>query len=145
MSDRSDKSAINLPIRGRHVFAAAMIAVGVFHFVSPASFTRIMPAYLPAHLFLVYLSGFFEIAGGVGLLVARTRRLAAWGLIALFIAVFPANINMAVNHISFSETSQTPAWFLWARLGFQPVLIYWAWKLTRRRDKAPGDAVKQSP
>ena len=69
-----------------------MIAVGVLHFVRPKAFVRIVPKFLPTPLALVYISGFFEILGGVGLLIPETRTWAAWGLIALYVAVFPANI-----------------------------------------------------
>ena len=75
--------------------ALFFVAVGVTHFTHPAFFLKIMPPALPAHLALVYLSGAFEILGGLGLLVPRTRRFAGWGLIALLIAVFPANLYMA--------------------------------------------------
>jgi uncharacterized membrane protein len=81
---------------------------------------------------LVAVSGFFEILGGVGLLVKRVQRAAAWGLVALFIAVFPANVNMAVNKI-FTDNP----WILWGRLPFQAVLIAWAWWFTRPDPKSP--------
>ena len=116
----------------RWVLALLMISVGVSHFTDPDLFVRIMPAYIPWHwhLNLVYISGFFEILGGVGLLIHRTQAAAAWGLIALYVAVFPANINMAVNKIPFGGTQQ-PDWLLWARLPLQGVLIAWAWWMTR--------------
>src|SRR4051812_49208535 len=103
-----------------------MTWVGALHFVRPEAFVRIVPSALPAPLMLVYLSGAFEIAGGLGLLVARTRRLAAWGLIALYVAVFPANLNMALNDIPFGEGPTPPA-LLWLRLPFQLVFIAWAY------------------
>lgn len=110
------------------VTAIAMVAIGVLHFVQPKPFVRIVPKSLPAPLALVYISGFFEIAGGVGLLIPETRFAAAWGLIALYIAVFPANINMLVHNISLSPKKPIPRWMLWARLPFQFVFIavaYW--------------------
>ncbi len=82
--------------------AIAMIWVGVLHFVRPKPFVRIVPKYLPAPLALVYISGFFEILGGVGLLIPATRVYAAWGLIALYIAVFPANIYMLTDNVSLN-------------------------------------------
>lgn len=81
---------------------------------------RMMPPYLPWHLFLMYLSGFVEIALGVLLLIPRMERLAAWGLIALLGAIFPANIHMAVHAELFPEFSSS---MLWARLPMQAVLI----------------------
>jgi uncharacterized membrane protein len=111
--------------------AVAMIAVGVLHFVSPDPFVRIVPAYLPEPLLLVQVSGFFEIAGGVGLLIPRTRVAAAWGLFALFIAVFPANLNMAMNHIQPVPDAPVSSFAAWARLPFQLVLLAWAWRIAR--------------
>ena len=84
--------------------------------------------YLPWHLFLVYLSGLAEITLGGLLLVPRLKRLAAWGLIALLIAVFPANIHMAVHPDLFPEIS---AAMLWARLPVQAFLVAWAYVYTR--------------
>ena len=91
---------------------------------------KIVPAFMPAPLALVYVSGFFEIAGGVGLLVTRVHRLAAWGLIALFIAVFPANINMAVNDLQPAAV-HVPAALMWIRLPLQALFIAAAWWLSR--------------
>ena len=110
--------------------AISMIAVGILHFVQPAGFVKIVPAWLPAPLFLVLLSGFFEVLGGVGLLVRRAHRLAAWGLIALYVAVFPANINMAVHGIQ-PDGTHLPVVLLWARLPFQALFIWLAWWLSR--------------
>ncbi|MDH3203007.1 MAG: DoxX family protein [Myxococcales bacterium] len=110
--------------------ALGMIAIGVLHFVQPKPFVRIVPKYLPAPLALVYISGFFEIAGGVGLLVPATRVAAAWGLIALYIAVFPANIYMLTHNISLNPKKPIPRWALWARLPVQFVLMAWAYWFT---------------
>lgn len=107
-----------------------MVVVGVVHFVRPEGFVRIVPAFLPAPLALVLISGAAEILGGLGLLVPRTRRLAAWGLIALYIAVFPANVNMALHRIPLGEAPVSPV-FLWARLPFQALFIAWAYWMSR--------------
>jgi uncharacterized membrane protein len=118
----------------RILLAIAMMLVGVLHFANPDPFVRIVPAALPAPLLLVYVSGFFEILGGAGLLVPRVRRAAAWGLIALYVAVFPANVNMALNHISLTPDHPIPVPALWARLPLQAVLIALAWWFTRPDD-----------
>ena len=104
--------------------ALFFVAVGVTHFTHPAFFLKIMPPALPAHLALVYLSGVFEILGGLGLLVPRTRRFAGWGLIALLVAVFPANLYMASAPERFPEFSRAA---LYGRLPFQ--LVFAAWVL----------------
>jgi uncharacterized membrane protein len=110
----------------RYLLAVTMIAAGILHFTRPEKFVAIVPDWLPAHRALVAVSGFFEILGGVGLMVKRVQRAAAWGLVALFVAVFPANVNMAVNKIFLDNP-----WILWGRLPFQAVLVAWAWWLTR--------------
>ncbi len=114
----------------RWLLALLIIAAGTLHFVNPDPFVRIVPPYLPYHLALVYISGFFEILGGIGLLVPPVSRAAAWGLVALFIAVFPANINMAINDIVLDEIPYDPTLY-WLRLPFQAVLIAWAWWYTQ--------------
>ena len=101
---------------------------GVNHFVDPDFYVRMLPPYLPAHLELVYLSGLFEILGGLGVLVARVRALAGWGLILLLVAVYPANIHMALNPEQFPDMSRMA---LYARLPFQLVFIAWAYWFTR--------------
>ena len=117
-----------------YLLSVGMIYAGVAHFRHPEPFTQIVPDWLPAPKTLVLVSGFFEILGGLGLLVPQTRRMAAWGLIALFIAVFPANVNMAIHGVPI-EGRHFPAWALWLRLPLQAVLIAWAWGLTRRDKK----------
>ncbi len=112
----------------KYIFGILFIVAGLNHFISPSFYLKIMPPYLPWHLFLVYLSGLCEIAGGAFLLVPRFARLAAWGLIALLLAVFPANIYMATHPELYAEISPT---LLWLRLPLQFVLIAWAYLYTR--------------
>jgi uncharacterized membrane protein len=118
------------------VLGAGMIAAGANHFASPDFYMPMMPPYLPAHRELVYLSGLAEIALGVGVLVPRTRRLSAWGLIALFVAVFPANLHIALHDIPLGGAEQGAGVWNWVRLPFQAVFIAWAWWFTRP-DPAP--------
>ena len=104
------------------------IVVGVAHFLWPEPFESIVPPYLPAHLTLVYVSGVFEILGGLGILLGPTRQLAAWGLIALLIAVYPANIHMLVNDV-YIEGLPKSRLGLWLRMPMQFVFIfsvYWS-------------------
>jgi len=123
------------------LLSIAMVAVGVGHFTNPEPFIRIVPAYLPAPAALVYISGAAEIAGGVGVLLPRTRRAAAWGLILLYLAVFPANINMAIHSIQIDPNNPMPIWAMWARLPFQALFIATAWWFTRRRSAGHSTAV----
>ena len=113
------------------VMAVLYVLAGIMHFVNTAFFVRIVPDYLPWPLALVYISGVAEILLGVLLVVPATRPLAAWGVIALLIAVFPANINMAVHSIPMQEGLPPNQLALWLRLPIQGVLIAWAWWYTR--------------
>ena len=98
---------------------------GAMHFIAPRSYAAIMPDYLPAHRELVYASGLAEMAGGAGMLSERTRRPAGWWLIATLIAVFPANLNMALHPDRFARI---PPAALWIRLPFQALFIAWVWR-----------------
>jgi uncharacterized membrane protein len=107
--------------------ALLFIAAGVLHFVLPGLYVRIMPPFVPWSLPAVYLSGLAEIIGGAGLLIKRVRPLAGAWLIAVLIAVYPANVYMALE----SERFGLPAWALYARLPLQFALIAWAWWCSR--------------
>ena len=107
------------------------IFAGVMHFVIPKAYKRIVPRALPAHDAIVYASGVAEIVGGVGLMSRRRRRAAGWWLIATLVAVFPANVNMALNADEFPQVpGGAPA--LWARLPFQGVFVAWVLSAMRR-------------
>lgn len=114
----------------RGVLAVCIIIVGITHFLVPEQFARIVPPPFPPFA-SVYISGFFEILGGIGLLIPYVSVAAAWGLIALFIAVFPANIYMTLYNIKIDGIPQNQALY-WARLPFQAVLIAWAYWYTRK-------------
>lgn len=104
----------------------AFILTGVSHFLFPETFLEMMPAFLPAPLFLIYLSGVFEILGGFGLLLSKTKRAAAVGLIVLLLAVFPANIYVALNNVQLGGFMNY-AIYQWLRLPMQFVLVGWVW------------------
>ena len=104
----------------RWLVASSFVWVGVQHFVNPAPFVSIVPPALPWPLALVYVSGFFEVLGGIGLLSGRTRRPAAWGLLALLVAVYPANIHMLVNDV-YLDGMPRERWLLWVRMPLQLV------------------------
>jgi uncharacterized membrane protein len=114
------------------IAAILFIAAGSLHFIKPAPYLRIMPPYIPWHVFMVQASGVLEILGGLGLLAAKTRRAAAWGLAALLIAIFPANIYMATNPLEAGAASIAPV-IRWGRLPLQPLLIWWVLWCTRPR------------
>ncbi len=107
----------------RALVAVAMIGIGALHFANPEPFVRIIPAWLPAPRLLVWVSGVFEVLGGAGLLVRRTRRAAGLGLVALYVAVFPANVNQAIHRISFDGMTPIPPAILWLRLPLQVAII----------------------
>ncbi len=108
--------------------ASLYIAAGVNHFVNPAFYLNIMPPYLPWQYGLVILSGVAEVLLGIGLLISPLSRISAWGIIALLIAVFPANIHMATHPDLYSNI---PVAFLWLRLPLQLLLVLWAYWYTR--------------
>jgi uncharacterized membrane protein len=110
----------------RLVLSALFVAAGVAHFRNPDPFVRIVPPMLPAPYVLVYVSGIFEILGGVGMLFEPIRAIAGWGLVALLLAVFPANVYMAVSGIKIGGFPSEP-WMAWARLPLQFVLIAAVW------------------
>lgn len=113
----------------RLLLGAFFLAAGTLHFVKPRPYVAIVPDALPRKRELVYASGVAEIAGGLGVLAAPTRRAAGWWLIATLIAVFPANVNMAVNAERFRRV---PEPLLWARLPVQGLLIAWVWRVAVR-------------
>jgi len=111
----------------QRLLSIAFITTGTLHFLRPEYFEQIVPDYLPAHHEIVLISGAAEIAGGVGAAFAPSRRWAGAWLIALLIAVFPANVNMAINSGRFDSIA--PA-LLWARLPLQVLLIWWVYRAT---------------
>ena len=113
----------------RNIFLLSgfFVVAGAMHFVIPGTYMRIMPPWIPFPLEMVYVSGVAEIAGGLGLLVPRLRLAAGIGLIALLVAVFPANVQMLVNAIHNADSMLYIA-LLWMRLPLQPLLIVWIYR-----------------
>ncbi len=111
----------------RVLLGALFIVAGINHFVRPAMYRSIMPDYLPWHGPLVLLSGIAEILLGGTVLFRRFDAFSRWGLIALLIAVFPANVQMVMDAKHFAPI---PVWLLWLRLPLQVVLIWWVWMTT---------------
>ena len=111
----------------KYILAIFMIAAGIMHIVNPAFYLKIMPPYLPLHTELVFVSGICELLLGILLLVPNCSRLAAWGIIALLIAVFPANVYL-YQHQEILPAS--PIIHL-LRLPLQGLFILWAYWHTR--------------
>jgi uncharacterized membrane protein len=113
------------------LLALSTIAVGVSHFTHTKALVRIVPPFLPRPRLLVHVSGVFEILGGLGLLIPMTRVPAAWGLIALYVAVYPANIYMLTHNVSLNPDKPIPRGALWARMPMQFGFIAVAWWMTQ--------------
>jgi uncharacterized membrane protein len=108
---------------------AFFVFAGAMHFLTPRPYIAIVPDALPRKREIVYISGVAELAGGAGVLIPATRRAAAWWLILTLIAIFPANLNMAVNADRFTFVAEP---LLWARLPVQGALIAWVWRAALR-------------
>ena len=116
----------------KRVAGPFFVLAGALHFAMPKPYEAMMPRYLPAHRELVYASGVAEIAGGVGLMHPRTRSWAGWWLIATLVAVFPANLNMALNPDRYAQLVPGGEPALIARLPLQAALIAWVHAASKR-------------
>ena len=121
----------------RYVIGTFFIAAGVLHFVKPATYLAMMPPWIPFHKESIALSGVAEVAGGAALFSDRTARFGAWWLVALLVAVFPANVHMAVNPEQIKGLDQTgiPHWALWLRLSLQFVAIWLSLRATSKSQR----------
>ena len=117
------------------MLAVFFIVAGCLHFIYPANYMKVMPPWLPAHLMLVLVSGGFEIAGGVGVLIPTVRRMAGLGLILLSLAVLPANVQMLLN-AQAEGVGIGGLVLLVLRLPLQFLLIYWIWRATQPKQRA---------
>lgn len=125
------------------IMAAAYIGAGFNHLMNPAFYVAIIPPELPAPEWLNLISGLAEIVLGVALLEPRLRAFAAWGIIALLIAVFPANVYMAQHNVGGPELAPgggSGGPLVWIRLPLQALLILWAWWYTRPEPGRPAEA-----
>jgi uncharacterized membrane protein len=119
--------------RSQKALAGFFSFTGTMHFVIPRSYEAMMPPSLPGHREAVAISGVAEIVGGPAVAKPSTRRFARWWLLALLVAVFPANVHMAVNpeQVRGLDLDRLPRWVLWARLPLQPLTMLWVWRATR--------------
>jgi len=134
MADTTTNTLERLKRPLRYLMGLLYIGAGVTHFRAPEVYARIVPPQFPRPVALVYLSGLAEIVLGTGVLFKRTRRQSAWGLVALLLAVFPANVYMATSGMA---ADMVPDWArdfaqlaAWIRLPLQAVLMRWAWWYT---------------
>ena len=114
-----------------YLLSLNLCVAGFMHLISPDFFVAIIPAELPNPEWLNVIAGLAEIVIGVYLLEPRTRVLAAWGVIALAIAVFPANVNMMIENIGPEGPGTGNPVVNWIRLPFQAVFVLWGWWFTR--------------
>jgi uncharacterized membrane protein len=120
--------------RSRAALAVFFSFTGTMHFLKPRFFEAIVPPAIESmKQEVVAISGAAEIAGGLAVLHPASRRLGRWWLLALLLAVFPANVHMAVSpeQIEGLDLNKMPRWALWARLPLQPLAILWVWRATR--------------
>jgi uncharacterized membrane protein len=120
----------------QRLLAGFFVLAGTMHFVIPRSYEAIVPPYVPRHREAVVVSGLVEIAGGLAVVHPRLRNpFARWWLLALLVAVFPANVWMATNpeDVKGLDLRRTPRWALWARLPLQPLCMLWVWRATDAR------------
>jgi uncharacterized membrane protein len=110
--------------------AVLYAAAGINHFINPKGYTAIMPAWVPAHSLMVLLSGIAELVLAILLLFPTTQRIAAWGLIALLLAVFPANVQMMIN---YAKENHPLLWLTIIRLPLQLLLIWWAFQYRKKQ------------
>jgi uncharacterized membrane protein len=120
----------------RILLAVLLVIAGANHLRVPDFYLTMMPPYLPVPGLLILISGLAEMAGGVLLLIPQTRRLAAYGLIALLVAVFPANLHLVFHHDQ-PPWNTVPVWVLWLRLPLQLPMIAWVYVVALRRRAAP--------
>jgi uncharacterized membrane protein len=113
----------------RLLIAAFFTVAGANHFIAPDFYLPMMPGYLPWPMALIYLSGVAEIVGGIGVLIPKWRKWAGWWLIAVLIAIFPANIHMLIHDVPLAGR-HLPSWVLWTRLPLQLVMIAWVYVST---------------
>jgi len=126
----------NVTAVSTYLIGFVFILTGINHFLNPDFYVKIMPPYIPAHLMMVSISGFLEVLGGAGVFIPKLRRAAGWGLIALLIAVFPANLHMLMHP---AEYLAIPYWAIVARIPLQFILIAWVEWSTRYPDSKPYD------
>ncbi|MBI3500796.1 MAG: DoxX family protein [Bacteroidetes bacterium] len=111
-----------------YIMITGYVIAGILHFVFPKAYKRIMPPWIPFHYMMIYFSGVCEIVFALLLIPEMTRTIGAWFLIAMLVAIFPANIQMMTD---FRKRKSNYFWLTLLRLPLQPVLIWWAWSYVK--------------
>lgn len=121
--------------RSQRLLAGFFALAGSMHFVRPRAYEAIMPPYVPHHREVVLASGLAELAGAAAMIPAQSRQLARWWLIGVLVAVFPANVHMAISPepVKGLDLDRIPRWALWARLPLQPLIVLWVWRATAEK------------
>lgn len=114
----------SLAIAGRFAAAAMFVFTGVSHFIFPDAMAEMVPPLFPAPRLWIAATGVAEIAGGIGLLFERTRRVSAWALAVFLVAVFPANVYAALERVGMGGHRQGPG-YLWFRAPLQVAFLAW--------------------
>jgi len=124
--------------RSQRLLSVVLTFTGAMHFVRPKDYAAIMPPQVPRHAEAVALSGVAEIVGALAVIPTRTRRFARWWNLAWLVAVFPANVYMALEPEEVAKrgvpADRIPRWMLWARLPLQPLFMLWVWRSTEPED-----------
>jgi uncharacterized membrane protein len=126
--------------RSPRLLAGFFALAGSMHFVRPRAYEAIMPPYVPRHREVVLASGVAELAGAAAMIPAKSRQLARWWLIGVLVAVFPANVHMAISpeQVKGLDLDRIPRWALWARLPLQPLMVLWVWRATAEKGRDGG-------
>jgi uncharacterized membrane protein len=125
----------NFPLSGRIAMCAMLFFTALGHVMFPTGMAMMIPPFIPFRLELVYFTGLLEVAGGIGLLLPKFRRISAILLITFFVLITPANIYAAMHHIDLQKASYDgngPA-YLWFRLPLQLFFIAWVWYFGLRK------------
>lgn len=117
---------------GLYLMAFLYLVAGVNHFISPESYLPIIPEYIPNPELMNILAGIAEIVLGIGLLIPKTRKVSAWGLMLMLIAFIPSHVYFIQIGSCIEGGICTPEWVGWIRLVvIQPLLVAWAWIYTK--------------
>lgn len=117
----------DMAFNARVAAAVMFVGIGLFHLARPDLLTYMVEGLLPYPLLIVYASGVLEIGLGLGLRYLPAQRFCGWGLLLLLLAMFPANIYVALKQLPPPGGLPAKPWYVWSRLAFQPLYMGWIW------------------